>query len=99
MLAIWAHGNPTLLAEDSENASVYRDFKTNKVVLTWLRIGDTGYFIQEEKAVLHCGDHGRVLQLQPEFPRAVLAKQAAVADVAPDHLYRAMAGLVHDRTL
>ena len=39
-------GNPTFLIDDSDNASVYRDFKTNRVLTTWVKDGDTGYFVQ-----------------------------------------------------
>ena len=34
--------------------------------------------------------------LQAELARAILPEQASIADVAPDHLNRAMPRLVHD---
>ena len=35
-------------------------------------------------------------QLQPQLSRAVLSEDIAVSDVAPEHLNRPMAGLLHD---
>jgi len=38
--------NPTVVIEDAQKSAVYRDVKTNKVISTWVRDGDSGYFIQ-----------------------------------------------------
>ena len=37
---------PTILIEDSDYISTYRDFKTNTVLVTWVKDGESGYFVQ-----------------------------------------------------
>jgi len=39
-------GNPIVVIEDSSTASVYRDFKTKAVLMTWVRDGNEGYFMR-----------------------------------------------------
>src|ERR1051325_1729371 len=38
---------------------------------------------------------GRLLRLQTQLTRAILAEQAAIPNIAPHHLHPPMAGLIH----
>lgn len=46
-----ADGNPTVLIEDSGNVSVYRDFKTNAVLYTWVKGTHDGFFVKESEGM------------------------------------------------
>jgi hypothetical protein len=39
-------GNPQIRIEDSQNVSVYSNVKTNERILTWVRQGEDGFFVQ-----------------------------------------------------
>jgi hypothetical protein len=45
-LILGKDGNPTHLVQDTDTTSIYRDFKTKKVLLTWVKEGENGYFMQ-----------------------------------------------------